>query len=342
MGTIARPGCMRESPPSVLVTLPTDLREEFFPPELAERLESTADVDWNEGDEQLSAEELADRLAGVDVVVTGWGTPTLTREVLADADALEVVAHTAGSVAPYVSEALYDRGVTVCSANREMARFVAEQALAHALAAERNIVSATEVMRTGGYDRGGESRTLFGAELGLVGLGTTGRFLLPLVAPFDVTVRVYDPYVSRSDVAEYDFLEKATLAGALEGADVVSIHAARTPETIGLLGADELARIPDGALLVNTARAELVDREALLAELESGRIRAALDVFHQEPLPPDSPLRELENVQLTPHTGGSSIRRPLAAAMVEEIERYADGRALQHEIPREQAELMTR
>ena len=175
----------------------------------------------------------------------------------------------------------------------------------------------------------------------LVGLGTVGRHLLSLLDPFDATVSVYDPYVSPADVAEHDAVTKATLEEALDS-DVVSIHAARTPETIDMIGAEELATLPDGALLINTARAEIVQEEPLLEELESGRIRAALDVFHEEPLPADSPLRDLGNVQLTPHVGGGRLRTPFTEAIIDEIERHLDGRALQHEIPRGQYERMTR
>jgi len=330
-----------ESDLSVLVTLPTDLREDFFTEETSRRLESLADVDWNRSDDQLSPGALADRLPGADAVVTGWGTAEFTPEVLADADDLELLAHTGGSVATYASDALYDRGVTVCSANRPMARFVAELTLAHVLGSQRALVGAHESMREGEYEHVRPGRTLLDRTVGLVGLGTVGRYLLPLLEPFDVSVRLYDPYVPPVDVAEYDFVEKATLETALDS-EVVSIHASRTPETVGMITAGELAAIPDGALLVNTARAELVDRQALHEELSSGRIRAALDVYHDEPLPADSPLRGLENVQLTPHLGGHGPHEVFAATMVDEIERYFEGGALQHEIPREQADLMTR
>lgn len=333
---------MTANEPTVFVALPTNLRERFFPSEVREQLEAIAAVRWHDGESHPSAEELADQLPGVDVLVTGWGAPTLTDTVLANADALGLVFHTGGSVASYVTEAVYDRGISVCSANRPMARYVAEFTLAHMTAAQRDVVRAHETIRGGGYDRTRPGRTLLGASVGLVGLGTVGRYLLPLLAPFDVNVELFDPYVPAADVTEYDFVSKATLEDALEGSDVVSIHAARTPETRGMIGADELALLPDGALLVNTARAEIVDEGALLAELGDGRIRAALDVYHEEPLPAESQLRELDNVQLTPHAAGRGPNDAFGATAVREIERYREDQALQHEIPREQADLMTR
>jgi len=327
-------------PADILVTLSTDQQDTFFTPDLRDRLAECGNVSYNP-DGGFDRDELAERLSGVEVVVTAWGTPQFDGEVLEAAADLELLAHTGGSVASYASEALYDRGVTVCSANRVMARFVAEHTLGHALAGERYIAHSTVSMREGGYERDVPGRTLFDADVGLVGLGTVGRHLLPLLDPFDANVSIYDPYVSPADVAEPDAATKATLEEALDS-EVVSIHAARTPETIGMIGAEELATMPDGAFLINTARAELVQEGPLMEELESGRIRAALDVFHEEPLPADSPLRAMENVQLTPHLGGGRLRTPFTDAMIDEIRRHLDGRALQHEIPREQYERMTR
>jgi len=109
-----------------------------------------------------------------------------------------------------------------------------------------------------------------------------------------------------------------------------------------MVDAERLSRLPDGALLVNTARAEIVEEEALLTELRSGRIAAALDVYHEEPLPADHELRGLENVLATPHVGGSAIRPPLTDAVLDDIERWRDGDPLEHRVPREQWATMTR
>lgn len=333
---------MADDSPRILVTLPTGLQETFFTPALRSRLAEIGPVEWNETDEQFSQSELADWMAQTRIVLTGWGSPQLDENVVAATDQLGLLAHTAGSVAHYVSAALYDVGARVVSANRPMARFVAEATLGHMIGAEREIVHAHEAIRDGQYGVDGGTRSVTEATIGLVGLGTIGRYLLPMLAPFDVDVQVYDPYVPPVDLTEYPSVTKATLEDTLSDADIVSIHAARTPETRGLLGAEELALIPDGALLVNTARAHILDEDAMRSTLQSGRIRAALDVYHEEPLPDDDPLRELSNVQLSPHLGGQGPRERFTAAVIEDIERFVAGRALQHEIPKEQADLMTR
>lgn len=324
----------------IYVALTTSLQADFLTPALRERFDSLGRVTFNDRD-RLTSEALADELDGTNILVTGWETPQLTPDVLEGAADLELVVHTGGSIAGLATDELYDRGVTICSANRVMAMFVAEHVLGHMLAAERAIVTSDRSMRDGGYDRLQSPGTLLDSEIGFVGLGTVGRHLLSLLEPFGATVDLYDPYVSPAAVAEYDFVSLAHLEDALDS-DIVSLHAARTPETVGMIGADELARIPDGGLLVNTARAELVEEEPLLSELESGRIRAALDVYHEEPLPTESPLREFENAQLTPHLGGSRTLTRFTEAMLDELERHLDGRALQHEIPREQFKHMTR
>ncbi|RBI60491.1 hydroxyacid dehydrogenase [halophilic archaeon] len=326
----------------VLVTLPDgELRENVLPPEQRRRLERLGDVTYNESFEQLTQTELSDRLQGVDVCVTGWGTPTLDETVLTDAEDLSLVAHVGGSVAVIGSPALYDEGVVVCSANEVMAKYVAEGILTYVLTGLRDVAGLTAEMRAGewpdGWDR---TETLFDRTVGFVGLGTVGRDLLDLLDPFDVTALVYDPYVDESALDGYD-ARLTSLDTVLSESPVVSIHASLTPETHHLLDAERLGRLRDGALLVNAARGKLVDQSALIDELEAERIRAVLDVYEEEPLPTSSPFRTLENAILFPHVAGAPSRSRLAETVVSEIERFVEDEPLRHEIPRERFELMT-
>jgi len=319
---------------------PGDLRESFFPPAHRTRLESLGTVEWAEA--PLSEADLVDRVGGVDALVTGWESPRVTAEVLDAADDLGLVAHTGGSVASVVEGAVYDAGIAVVSANDVMADHTAEHALALLLGHLRSVPSLDRATAEGEWDAdGADIRTLHGAEVGLVGLGTIGRKLLGHLAPFEPDVTVYDPYVEPSALSACPFASLGSLDAALESA-VVSVHAARTEETVGMVDAERLARLPDGALLVNTARAAIVEEDALLAELRSGRIAAALDVYHEEPLPEDHELRDLENVLATPHVGGSRIRPPLTDAVLDDVERWKNGESLDHRIPREQWATMTR
>ena len=129
-------------------------------------------------------------------------------------------------------------------------------------------------------------------------------------------------------------VERVPLSDLIERCDVVSLHAPLLDSTKGLLGAAELSRLRDGALLVNMARSPLIDEQALVTELKCGRIRAILDVFDEEPLPASSPLRQLPNVYLSPHAAGHTQDSHWRQGdlIVDEVVRFVRGEPLQFEI----------
>ena len=327
----------------ILVTLPeSSTREMLFPEHLRADLESIAEVQYNDTGQQFSQAELRERLEGVDVLMTGWGSPRVGEQALSAADQLQLVVHVGGSVAEIASPDLYQREIPVCSANRPMARFVAEAILAYTLAALRDVPAFDRELRAGEWNPGFDRvETLFEKRVGFVGLGTVGEFLLDLLDPFDAEVTIYDPYIDRERVTdEYD-AQFADLESTLTNSEIVSIHASQTPDTIHMLSADELAALPDDALLVNAARGAIVDEDALIEELRTGRISAALDVFEREPLPAESELRKLDNAILIPHMAGGPVKHRMTEAMIAEIERFGRGDSLEHEISETQYELMT-
>jgi phosphoglycerate dehydrogenase-like enzyme len=165
----------------------------------------------------------------------------------------------------------------------------------------------------------------------VIGAGYTGRCVIKLLTALNAEVWVYDPYLTPAD-ADALGVRKVTLDELLANAAVVTMQAPPTDETYHMIGARELRLLQDGAIFINTARSHLVDETALLAELQSGRIQAALDVFDQEPLPPDHPLRQLENVILTPHIAGASQQARLRQGqiIVDEIARFVAGEPLQY------------
>jgi phosphoglycerate dehydrogenase-like enzyme len=167
--------------------------------------------------------------------------------------------------------------------------------------------------------------------VGIVGASHIGRRVLTLLRPFDLDALVFDPFLDAAGAAALGATD-VPLDELLVRSDVVSLHAPSLPETRHLLDARRLALMRDGATLVNTARGALVETEALVRELVSGRIDAVLDTTEPEILPAESPLYTLPNVFLTPHVAGSlgSETRRMAVLAVEEIERFARGEPLLH------------
>ncbi len=198
------------------------------------------------------------------------------------------------------------RGVAVTNTPGVLDAATADLAIALMLAARRRVVEGDRLVRAGQWHGSwadsflGEE--LSGSTLGIVGLGRIGRAVARRARGFELRVLYArrTPGPERSDLGEQCELDEL-----LRESDVVTIHAPRTPETEGLIDARRLALLRDGACLVNTARGEIVDEEALVRELVSGRIRAGLDVFVHEPHVPDA-LLDLPNVVLTPHLGSAT------------------------------------
>ncbi|WP_246059731.1 hydroxyacid dehydrogenase [Herbidospora galbida] len=270
------------------------------------------------------------RLARTEILVTGWGCPVLDGGALDAAPNLKAVVHAAGSIKGHVTPEVFARGVVVSSAADANAIPVAEFTLAMILLANKAVFRLAREygaarrdlgLLTQDNDLGNYRRTV-----GVVGASRVGRRVIELLRPFDLEVLVADPYAD--DLVTHDLDE------VIGRSDVVSIHAPATPETYRLIGAERLRAMKDGATLINTARGSLVDEEALVEELRTGRIFAILDVTDPEPPAPGSPLWELPNVVLTPHVAGAlggEVGR-LGQAALDEVARLTRGVPLRYEV----------
>ncbi len=279
----------------------------------------------------------AELLARAEILLTAWGSPRIDAAVLARAPHLAAIIHAAGTVKGHVDPACFERGVRVSSAAMANAVPVAEFTLAAILLAGKRAFRLqrryaevrnyrlwwNEVPPIGNYQK----------VVGIVGASRIGRLVLQHLRAFDFTVLVADPYLSAAD-AEALGAEKVELDDLLCRSDVVSLHAPSLPETQHLLDARRLALLRDGAVLINTARGALVDGDALQRELVAGRIDAVIDTTDPEILPADSPLYELPNVFLTPHIAGAmgTETQRMATLALDEIERFASGEPLAHEV----------
>jgi len=294
-------------------------------------LESLGEVVWNETDHDLTAEELAALLPGADAVVTSWGSPAFTPELLSSADRLRIVGHAAGSVKHLMPKEGYDRGIVVLSAAAVIADSVAEYTLWAMLSMQRDLYRYETLMKR---DRRwsksqGYAHELYHKRIGIVSASMVGRRVIGLLKPFHCDIAVYDPYLSDAEASALG-VRRVELMALFAESDIVSVHAPVTPETRELIGPAHFQAMRDGALFINTARAWIVDQVAMKAELASGRIRAVLDVFDKEPLPEADALRDLDNVFLTPHVSGHTTesRMRLVEAVADDMARFFSGEAL--------------
>jgi phosphoglycerate dehydrogenase-like enzyme len=307
-------------------------------PALADRLRAVADADLQAVVEDFAAPAASAAVRDAEVLLTGWGAPRVDATALALMPELRAIVHAAGTVKPYVSAEVFARGVQVSSAVAANAIPVAEFTFAAIVFAAKRVSRFAREYRV---QRDLRARDLTGIApvgtngivVGVVGASRVGRRVLGLLRNLDVSVLVTDPYLDDAGAAALG-AAKVSLDDLIRRSDIVTLHAPALPETTAMISRERLAAMRDGAVLINTARGMLVDTEALTAELASGRIEAVLDVTDPEPLPPDSPLYELPNVQLTPHIAGAignEVPRMLEQA-ISEIERLAAGLPLAHPV----------
>jgi phosphoglycerate dehydrogenase-like enzyme len=302
---------------------------QVFPPEVLARLRTSVDIEPDLVAQDFTDQRVLGALARAEILVTGWGCPRLDGTVLDAAPRLRAVLHSAGSVKSFATHALRERGIAVSSAAVANALPVAEYTLAMILLAGKDVLAARERMRTTRASAGwGVIPGIgnYGRRVGVIGASRIGRRVLELLRPFDLRPVLSDPYVDERRAAALG-VPLLPLDELLRTSGIVTVHAPETPETHRMIGRRELALMPDGAVLINTARGALVDHDALVAELRTGRLTAILDVTDPEPLPADSPLYDLPGAFVTPHLAGSQGNElaRLGLTVAEEAERLLAG-----------------
>ncbi|MEU0645097.1 hydroxyacid dehydrogenase [Streptomyces umbrinus] len=322
--------------PAALFAMTAENVPHIFPPDVLARLGNAVEIDPTLTAENFTDPRVRDALADTEILITGWGCPHIDEAVLAAAPRLRAILHAAGSVKGLTSPAVWERGITVSSAAGANALPVAEYTLAMILLAGKDLFAQRDRLRAQRAFPYGEIMPgigNFGRRVGVVGASRIGRRLIELLRPFDLRVTLADPYVDATEAAALG-VPLLPLDDLLATSDIVTVHAPQTPETLHLIGRRELALMPTGSVLVNTARGALLDHDALVEELRANRLSAILDVTDPEPLPVDSPLFDLPNAFITPHLAGSQgneVAR-LGLAVTEEAERLLSGRELAHAI----------
>jgi D-3-phosphoglycerate dehydrogenase len=265
---------------------------------------------------EMSDDELRDAIGDYDAILVRSATK-LTPELIERAGRLKVIGRAGTGVDNVDIPAATRRGIVVANAPESNSVAAAEHTLALMLALCRNVPQAHGSLVGGAWERPKfKGAELYGKTLGVVGFGRIGQLVAKRARSFEMDVVAFDKFVSEERFRELGVEGTTALEELLGRADVVTLHVPKTPDTVGLIDADAIAAMKDGALLVNCARGELIDLDALLAGLQSGKLAgAALDVFPSEPFT-EHPLFERSDVVVTPHLGASTAEAQDRAGVV--------------------------
>jgi D-3-phosphoglycerate dehydrogenase len=276
---------------------------------LRERFEVDLGLDWDDA-------ELAERLPGYDAILIRSAT-TMTPELIEAGKRLKVIGRAGTGVDNVDIPAATRRGIIVANAPESNSVAAAEHTLALALALFRNVPQAHGSLVAGRWDRSKyKGAELYGKTIGVVGFGRIGQLVAKRAQSFEMEVLAFDQFVSAERFRELGVEGVESLEELLGRSDLITLHVPKTPETENFINGETIAQMKDGARLVNCARGQLVDLDALLAALDSGKLAgAALDVFPGEPFT-EHPLFERGDVVVTPHLGASTAEAQDRAGVV--------------------------
>lgn len=321
--------------PKLAFALAADRTKYVFDAEALARLAESCDIVEGQPLEEFSSAHARHVLGQIDILITGWGCPVVTADVVKAAPNLKLIAHAAGTVKYMLDPAVYAAGIMVTHAADANAVPVAEFTLAAIIFANKRVFELrdryrADPARRSSYALMDEPIGNYHRTVGLVGASRIGRRVAKLLTAFDFRVLLSDPFVRPGDPVT-EIAELVELDVLMARSDVVSIHAPSLPSTRAMIGAKQLKLMRDGAAFINTARGAVVDEAALIAELQTGRIHAVIDVTDPEIPAADSPLYSLPNVFLTPHVAGAvgTERLRLGQMAVEEVERFVKSEPLE-------------
>lgn len=265
---------------------------------------------------EMSDQELREAIGGYDAILIRSATK-MTAELIDLADNLKVIGRAGTGVDNVDIPAATRRGIIVANAPESNSVAAAEHTLALALGLFRNVPQAHGSLVAGRWDRAKyKGAELYGKTLGVIGFGRIGQLVAKRAQAFEMEVLAFDKFVSAERFRELGVDGVDELGDLLGRSDLVTLHVPKTPETIGLIGTETIAQMKDGARVVNCARGELVDLDALQAALEAGKLAgAALDVFPAEPFT-EHPIFAREDVVVTPHLGASTAEAQDRAGVV--------------------------
>ncbi|MDN5724341.1 MAG: hydroxyacid dehydrogenase [Propionibacteriales bacterium] len=320
---------------AVLCAMSDHVRDELLTPDLHDRLEACVDVLDTRVTSSFEDPTVRSALGDADILLTGWGCPPVTGDVLDHAPRLRALVHSAGTVKTFVSPEVIAR-IDVSTGAHINAFPVAEYTVAMIVLGAKRVFALAHQLRTTGVHRDLDAVPplgLRGITVGVLSASMVGRLVIERLRGHAVRILCHDPTVDDAELRALG-AEPVSLVELFARSQVLTIHAPLLPQTYRLVDAHLLARLPDHAVVINTARGAIIDTAALTAECRTGRLDAVLDVTHPEPLPQDHPLLHLPNVLVTPHIAGALGNEigALGESAVAEIERLAAGQPMVHVI----------
>ena len=308
------------------------------------------DLQVVEDGDNLSDDEAAQVIGDCEILVTSWGARAIPGSLAKDPGALTYICHLTGALRQMIPVELIESSIPVTNWGDAPARAVAEGAVTLLLASLKSLRPRMQRMAEGDWRPTDDFRSgmLNRLDLGIYGCGFIGRCFIDMVRPFGPTLRVFDPYI---DAVPEGCERVPDLEALFDLSHTVAIHAGLSSETETTVTAQLLARLPEGGMLINTGRGAIVDQEALFAELETGRLRAGLDVLRPpEELAADHPARSWPNLILTGHSlsqpfpkayDAADAFEPMHHICLDNLRRHVGGESLRFKMDRRRYELST-
>ena len=330
-----------------LITAPRDyVFPTFYTPENIALAESLGEIVWNENPKHFEKDELKEKIKDCDVYVTTWGSQRLDAEILDCAPKLKLLTHMCGTVVPFVSDEMWERGIRVISGNDYFAHSVAEGTIAYMLSAVREIPYYIDRLKRDHIWKleSDYTRSLLYKTIGIVSYGAIAKYLVKMLQAFEVKILIYDIVdIPKEDLEKYN-MTQVSLEEVFANSDIVTVHTPLNEHTFHLVNDRLLSLIRRDAIFINTSRGSVVDQVALTSHLVKGDFRAVLDVYEKEPIDADDPLLTLPNVYTIPHKGGptADLRKYIVRDLLIESKEFVDnGKPLVNELKKERAMMMS-
>ena len=332
----------------LFVSIPqnSDVLNTFIPDDVKNYLEERFEVTYSPLNRQLTQEEIIIYAQNADAIMTGWQHCPLDGNTLKETS-IKLIVHTGGSVGSLVNKEVYERGIRVLSGNNLFADSVAEGVLAYMFTALRKIPDYINNMKIGGWRMDGNpeyfTEGLLDQTIGIIGMGAISKRVINLLKPFNVKLKLYSSYPIDENYLRENNAHQASLEEIFATCKIVSLHSALTERTRNLIGKEHFDLLQNDAIFINTSRGAIIRENEMFEALKENRFRAVLDVFCEEPLAPDSELRNLKNVYCLPHRAGPTMDRRaiITKRLADDMVKFMNGEKMDLEITGAYASRMT-